>query len=124
MSDPAFRRRLQPASAAPVPRTGKLTIPDCLCMRLSVQVSVHVSVFLLVPPSELWLVPLHTQTASSPFLTFLDVTCHMRLDLSVGGATRKSATWNAKPSGRRPKQVDATSLNSSVSTLETLLLLA
>ncbi|KAL0050522.1 hypothetical protein WJX82_001437 [Trebouxia sp. C0006] len=52
VSDPAFRRRLQPASAAPVPRTG--------------------------------------------------------------GATRKSATWNAKPSGRRPKQVDATSLNSSV----------
>ncbi|KAL0035689.1 hypothetical protein WJX79_008812, partial [Trebouxia sp. C0005] len=52
VSDPAFRRRLQPASAAPVPRTG--------------------------------------------------------------GTARKSATWNAKPSGRRPKQVDATSLGSSV----------
>ncbi|DBB01439.1 hypothetical protein WJX77_003930 [Trebouxia sp. C0004] len=52
VSDPAFRRRLQPASAAPVPRTR--------------------------------------------------------------GTARKSATWNAKPSGRRPKQVDATSLGSSV----------
>ena len=52
------------------------------------------------------------------------VTCHMRLDLPTGGATRKSATWNAKPSGRRPKQVDATSLGSSVSPLEASSLLA
>ena len=47
-----------------------------------------------------------------------DVTSHMRLGFPAGGATRKSATWNAKPSGRRPKQVDATSLGSSVSPLE------
>ena len=46
------------------------------------------------------------------------VTCHMRLDLPAGGTARKSATWNAKPSGRRPKQVDATSLGSSVSLLK------
>ncbi len=58
VSDPAFRRRLQPASAAPVPRMGDLTTPACLC--LSVHVSVHVPVRLLVPPSELLLVPLHT----------------------------------------------------------------
>ncbi len=46
VSDPAFRRRLQPASAAPVPRTGNLTTPDCLCVCLSVpvQVCVHMSV--------------------------------------------------------------------------------